>query len=437
MNMFQKLPPQNIEAEQGLLASCILSDPVEVLDLLSPDDFYRSAHNKIFTAILSLYKKKEPIDLTTLFTELKVMGCIEEVGGATYLSKLLDCPIASNNVLYAKIIKAAAVGRRIIEISSKTTQSIFDSEITHNNIVELLDTAQSEMMKIGFEIGNDKHISVADLCLKRISDYEELCKGHAPGIKTGFSMLDALTGGFWGSLFVAIAARPSIGKTAFMLNLAKNMASSGHKVGIFEIEMDKEKLLDRMISSLSGINSIRLRTGRIGSEDWKAINQAAEKIYSLPIVIDDTGGLTVQELKRRARQMVKQGVEIIFIDQLSKIRGGKGKDIFAQNTNIVNELAEFKKELRIPICLLVQINRKAEESKRPYLNHLKNTGAIEEDVDLCLIGHREYPYTKKPEDETKANWELAKNRDGATMDIPMQWDGKTSTFYEITDNYGV
>ncbi len=287
-----KLLPQNIEAEQGLLAACLLSDPAEILDILVPEDFYKPAHTKIFMAISSLYKKKEPVDLMTLNTELKGMGCSEETGGATYLSMLLDCPVASSSVLSAKIIKAAAVGRRIIEVSSKTTQAIFDSEITHNNIVELLDTAQSEMMKIGFEIGNDKHVSVADLCLKRLTDYEELCKGHAPGIKTGFSMLDALTGGFWGSLFVAIAARPSIGKTAFMLNLAKNMASNGHKVGIFEIEMDKEKLLDRMISSLSGINSIRLRTGRIGSEDWKAINQAAEKIYSLPIVID-TGGLTV------------------------------------------------------------------------------------------------------------------------------------------------
>lgn len=432
-----KLPPQNIEAEQGLLAACLLSDPAEILDILVPEDFYKPAHTKIFMAISNLYKKKEPVDLMTLNTELKVMGRSEETGGATYLSGLLDCPIASSSVLYAKIVKAAAVGRRIIEISSKTAQSIFDSEITHNNIVELLDTAQSDMMKIGFEIGNDKHISVADLCLKRISDYENLCKGHEPGVKTGFSILDSLTGGFWGSLFVIIAARPSIGKTAFMLNLAKNMASCNHKVGIFEIEMDKEKLIDRIISSLSGINSMRLRTGRIGSADWRAINEAAEKIYSLPIVIDDTGGLTIQELKRRARKMVKQGVEIIFIDQLSKIRGGKGKDIFAQNTNIVNELAEFKKELRIPICLLVQINRKAEDSKRPYLNHLKNTGAIEEDADLVLIGHREYPYTRKPEDETKANWELAKNRDGATMDIKMQWDGKTSTFYEITENYGV
>jgi replicative DNA helicase len=435
--MFQKIPPQNIEAEQGLLASCILSDPAEILDILTPEDFYKQAHMKIFTAILSLYKKKEPIDLTTLLTELKVMGCIEEVGGATYLSKLLDCPIASNNVLYAKIIKAAAVGRKIIETSITTTQSIFDSEITHNNIVDLLDTAQSEMMKIRFEVGNDKHISISDLCLKRITDYEKLCEGHEPGIKTGFRTLDLLTGGLWGSLFVIIAARPGIGKTGFMLNIAKNIASTGHKVGIFEIEMDKEKLLDRMISSLSGINSIRLRTGRIGDADWKAINQAAEKIYSLPIVIDDTGGLTIQELKRRARQMVKQGVEIIFIDQLSKIRGGKGKDIFSQNTSIVNELAEFKKELRIPICLLVQINRKAEDTKRPYLNHLKNTGAIEEDGEIILIGHREYPYTKKTEDETKANWELAKNRDGATTDIPMQWDAKTTTFFEITDNYGV
>jgi replicative DNA helicase len=262
-----------------------------------------------------------------------------------------------------------------------------------------------------------------------------MCNGHEPGIKTGFRSIDSLTGGFWGALFIIIAARPGIGKTAFMLNMAKNMASCGHRVGIFSIEMDKESLIDRQIASLSGINSIRLRTGRIGTEDWKAINQAAEKIYNLPIVIDDTGGLTIQELKRRARLMAKKGAEIIFIDQLSKIRGGTGQSDWEKRSCVVNELAEFKKELRIPIVLLAQINRKAEDTRKPSLNHLKSTGSLEEDCDLCLIGHRDFPYTRKPEDETKANWELAKNRNGATTDIPMQWDGKTTTFYEVVANY--
>jgi len=432
-----KLPPQNIEAEESLLCSCMLEDPSDVIDMLVPEDFYKSAHRKIFAAIVNLNKTKQPVDLTMLHTQLSGMGVLEECGGARYLSKLLDIPQASNKIHYAKIIKSASVGRQIINKASKIINEIYETPITNGNIIDLLDHAQAEMLNINFDLANDNLISFPDLCTKRIGDYEELSKGTIVGLKTGFYSLDLLTGGFFGSKLIIIAARPRVGKTAIMLNIAKNIASCGHKVGIFSVEMDKEALMDRLIASISGINSIRLATGKIGDRDWRDIHDAAEKIYSLPIYIDDTGGLTIQELKRRARKMVKKGIEIIFIDQLSKLRGGQGRSEYEQRSFIVNELATLKKELRMPVVLLAQINRKADDrpDKRPTLSDLKSTGSLEEDSDIILLGNRPFLYTRNPNDEGKATWEIAKHRDGATRTIDMMFDDKTTTFYEVTKTY--
>jgi len=432
-----KLPPQNIEAEESLLCSCLLEDPSEVLDILVPEDFYKMAHNRIFRAISNLKKAKQPIDLTTVYTELNVMDCLQECGGSPYIARLLDIPQASNMVHYAKMIKSASVGRKIIEKANEITNSIYETTITNGNIVDLLDKAQSEMMNIAFDMGNDSLVSFPDLCVSRVAQYEELSKGKMIGLKTGFYSLDLLTGGLFGSKLIIIAARPRVGKTALMLNIAKNIASDGHKVGIFSIEMDKEALLDRQIASLSGINSIRLATGKLGNADWESINEAAGKIYQYPIYVDDTGGLTIQEIKRRSRKMVKKGIEIIFIDQLSKIRGGQGKSEYEQRSFIVNELATLKKELRMPIVLLAQINRKADDAsdKRPTLSALKSTGSLEEDADMVLLGNRPFLYTKDPKDEGKATWEIAKHRDGATRTIDMMFDDKTTTFYEVTKTY--
>lgn len=427
-----KLPPQNIEAEESLLSYCMLYDPTDAMDILVPEDFYKPAHNKIFKAIAELHKRKEIIDIVTIKTELEKGKCLDEIGGATYLSKVMDCPICLNLVHYSKMIKAASVGRNLIEASINTANSIYDETITQHNIVDILDKAQSDIMKIGFDSGDKDTISAADLCLKRVGEYEELCKGAEPGIKTGFHSLDALTGGLFGAILVIIAARPGVGKTSFALNMAKNMASNRHKIGFFSLEMSKERLLDRLISGYTGINSLRLKSGRLGKDDWISVNEAAAKLYNLPLIFNDAGGLSVQELKSLIRKMVRQGVEVVFIDQLSKIRGGDGFKEHEKKASIVNELDMFKKEVRIPIVLLSQINREGDD--KPILKNLARTGALEEDGDIILIGHREWLYNKKA-DETKAVWDLAKNRDGATRDIPMKWDGKTTTFYEETKTY--
>lgn len=439
-NLLQQLMPSSIEAEESIISGILIDNKTlpEIIDIITPNDFYRTAHQKIFAGIIKLYARREPIDFTTLLSVLKDAGTSEEIGGATYLVTLVETvPLAVNPEHYARIIKKASVARQLIAAANEIAKSAYSAG---GDIVDVLDAAQSKIININFDMGSDNFVSVADLIPKRIEQYEEMSnQKKSLGIPTGFSDLDVLTGGLRGSRLIIIAARPRIGKTALMLNMATSMAKSGHKVGIFSIEMDKEELIDRLVSSKSGVNSIKLSSGQgISGDDWNRINYAGEKIYEYPIMIDDTGGLKIQELKRRARKMVKEGIEIIFIDQLSKIRDGKGRSEYEQRSYIVNEIATLKKELRIPVCLLAQINRKLEDrtDKRPTLGDLKSTGSLEEDSDMVLLGHRKYEYTKNEEDKHHAEWELAKHRQGATKNIEMYWDGKTVTFSQIQRGYG-
>jgi len=436
-NSLYKLPPQSLEAEESLICGIIIDDTKlsDIIDILLPEDFYRSAHQKIFSSIVNLFSKKEPIDLTTLSNALKERGHLEEIGGIIYLATLVDTvPLAVNAKHYAKIIKKASVARQLIKAASEIANSAYES---NGNIVEILEEAQTKIININFDLDSDNFVSVSNLSMQRVEQYEKMASSKKVlGIATGYSGLDRLTGGLKGSKFIIIAARPRIGKTALMMNLASNMAKAGHKVGIFSIEMDKEELIDRLISSKSEVNTIKLASGQwINSEEWVKIHDAVSKIYEYPIIIDDTGGLKIYELKRRAKKMVKEGVEIIFIDQLSKIRGGKGKTEYEQRSYIVNEIAILKKELHIPICLLAQINRKLEDrqNKKPTLGDLKSTGSLEEDADIILLGHREYEYTKAEEDFNKAEWEIAKHRQGATCNLHMYWNGKTVTFSSIQE----
>lgn len=434
-NSLYKLPPNSIEAEESLISGILINNDTlsDIIDILIPEDFYRTAHQKIFSGIIKLHVKKEPVDLVTLPNILKEAGMLEEIGGATYLVTLVETvPLAVNPEHYAKIIKKASVARQLIEAANEIANSAYDS---NGNIVDILDAAQSKIININFDMDNNNFISISELIPKRIDQYEEMSnQKRVLGIQTGFADIDRLTGGLKGSKFIVIAARPRVGKTALMMNMATNMAKAGHKIGIFSIEMDKEELVDRLISSKSGVNTIKLASGwGLNSEEWEKITYAAERIYEYPIIIDDTGGLKIQELKRRARKMVKDGIEIIFIDQLSKIRGGKGRSEYEQRSYIVNEIAILKKELRIPICLLAQINRKLEDrtNKKPTLGDLKSTGSLEEDSDLVLLGHRKYEYTKAEEDRHHAEWEIAKHRQGATCNIKMYWNGKTVTFSSL------
>lgn len=431
--MIDRIPPQNIEAEEAVLAACLLSQKAfeDSLGILQPSDFYRTAHQVIYEAFLSLQSNKTPVDLITTKDALRDLGKLDEIGGATYLSHLIDeCPMATHMVHYCGILKRKATAREMIETCFGIIQACF--EATDDSLSEVIDEAQSNVLNIAMDTGQDTFHAMDRLFMEGVERWEGLNEGRKKrGLKTGFKEIDFVTGGFFGSKLIIIAARPRIGKTALMINMSQNMAGDGHKVGIFSIEMDKEDILDRFVSSKTGINSMRLSFGSgPNADEWQRINSVGDVFSKYPILIDDSGGLTIQELKRRARRMRKEGAEIIFIDQLSKIRGDRRRNKFEEATGIVEELADLKKELRIPVILLAQINRKAEDrdNKKPTLADLKNTGQLEEDADIVFLGHRAYEYTKDPEDKHKATWEVAKHRGGPCRTIRMGWAAKTTTF---------
>jgi len=434
--MIDRLPPQDIPTEQSVLASCLIdSDSLTIaLDILQPEDFYKTSHQKIFKTIQYLIRKKKPVDSTTIAACLLEFKTLDEIGGATYLTELLsECPLAVNIEAYCETVKAKAILRKLIQLQSYYIEHCYTG-ITED-LPEFLDEIQKAFLSIELNTHKDSYTTMSDLTGQSYIRYESLQEGKGyKAIKTGFPTIDRITGGgFRGSKLILIAARPRIGKTSLMTTMSKNMAENGHRVGIFSIEMDKEELDDRFMAAETGINSLRLGSGKgLGADDWLEINKAAEVKVNWPILIDDKGGLNVMELKRRARRMKKAGVEIIFIDQLSKIKSGIKGSLYEQNTYIVNELATLKKELRMPVVLLAQISRKLEDRniKKPILADLKSTGSLEEDADIILFIHRNYEYSKDKDEQYKGELEIAKQRSGPCRNIPLNWVPKLTTFTE-------
>jgi replicative DNA helicase len=402
----------------------------DVADILNPSDFYRSAHQKIFSAMVELFSRKEPVDLTTLTNILRKQNQLEGIGGSSYLSKIIDeVPLAVNAQHYARIVREKACLRTLIETANSISKRCFEDQ---GNAVDILDEAQKRINNITIGGQNETFTTIQELTYQTYESLEALNAGEAPkGIKTGFWELDMLTGGFIGSKLIILGARPRIGKTSMMLNMAANIAKNGHKVGIFSIEMDKEDLDISLLSAESGINSMRLRFGTGPDKyDWEKIVQASEQKSKWPIIVDDTGALPIMELCRRSRKMKREGCEIIFIDQFSKIKGDRRKNKFEEATEIVERLGDLKKELRMPVVLLAQINRKLEDrgNKKPALADLKNTGQLEEEGDIVLLLHREEEYYPSPENKGNANLEIGKHRGGPCRDIELRWDAKRTLF---------
>jgi replicative DNA helicase len=425
------IPPQSLEAEESVISAIIVRNEtyLDIADILTPSDFYRSAHQKIFAAIVKLFSNKKPVDLAILSDCLRNQGQLEEIGGAVYLAKLIDeVPLAVNAPHYAKIVREKSCLRQLIEKANTIVKYCFEDRDA--NII--LDDAQREINDINISGQNETFTTMEELTCQTYEYLEALGAGKAPkGIKTGFWELDMLTGGFFGSKLIVLGARPRIGKTSMMLNMARNMARNSHIVGIFSIEMDKEELDISLLSAESGINSMRLKIGSGPSKyDWEKIQEASAQKSKWPIIIDDTGALPIMELCRRARKMKKIGCEIIFIDQFSKIKGNRRKTKFEEATEIVECLGDLKKELRLPIVLLAQINRKLEDraNKKPILADLKNTGQLEEEADIALLLHREEEYYPLPENKGMANLEIAKHRGGPCRDITLNWDAKRTLF---------
>ncbi len=437
-----KILPQALELEESILASCLLGNGNEVINYLQPKDFYKTAHQQIFSTVCDLVKQGVEVDLPLTADALKKAGKLEGVGGASYLASLVDnVPIASNIKFYAQKIKDKALLRAIIKQSHDTMQLCFDESAEPE---KLLDLARENLQNIEKgEIGLDSIVSFSELAEEATERYEELAsrKGSISGISSGFYLLDHITCGFQKTDLIVLAARPSQGKTALALNIAANVGRKGFPVAFFSLEMSRSQLFDRQIASESGVNSQKFRSGKFESDDWREINRAQIKLYELPVFIDDSPALHYSEIRRRAWKLRKtKGVELIIIDYLQLIRGDNSQTRDREIASITAGLKAAAKEFNLPIILLSQLNRALEQRQNPYkrprLSDLRDSGCIEQDADLVAFLYRPVVYEDKEEFEGHAEINIAKQRNGPVGNIKLLWHEKIATFENLSFEKG-
>jgi len=423
-----KIPPQNIEAEQSILGGILLDNLAinNVLELLDVTDYYSEAHRKIFSAIIDLAEKSEPCDLITLSNILRDRRQIEDVGGMAYLASLVDnVPSAANIEYYSKIVKEKAVLRKLIgastEILNKSYASVSDVE-------QVLDEAEHSIFEISQNKIKPSFFPLKDLIKDSFKTIEQLFekKSLITGVATGYNDLDKLTSGLQNSDLIIVAGRPSMGKTAFALNMAQNAAiGTDIPVAIFSLEMSKEQLSMRMLASEAKVDSQRLRKGFLGETDWPKLTTAAGKLSDAPIFIDDTPAISVLEMKAKTRRLkAEKGLGLIVLDYLQLMRG---KDTSAPREQEISEISRslksLAKELNVPIVALSQLNRQVEArtDKRPQMADLRESGAIEQDADVILFIYRDEVYNKSEDNPEKGFAEIiiGKQRNGPTGKVKL------------------
>lgn len=438
------VPPQNIEAEESLLSSLLIDNTtlIEILDVISPADFYKTSHQKIFSAVTDLFSRGEPVDLVTLTDRLKVKGDLEAVGGASYLSRLLEtAPFAVNAPHYARIVHEKAVLRRLIEKSNRIIRECFE---TGKEMDEIIDFAESAIFEVAEDKTQQAFFALGQLIDSNIDILEERQgnKALVTGVETGFADLDSLTSGLQPSDLVILAARPSMGKTAFALNLARNAAvASNTAVAVFSLEMSKEQLSMRMLCSEAEVDSFRLRGGFLSTEDWERLTHAADVLSEAPIFIDDSPDISAMDIRTKARRLkMEQNLGMVIIDYLQLMKGRAGterRDL--EISEISRSLKALAKELNVPVLALSQLNRKLEErnDKRPKLSDLRESGALEQDADVVIFIYRDEVYNKDESNPNRGTAEIivAKHRNGPIGDVTLTFKGASTRFENHTEDH--
>jgi replicative DNA helicase len=422
------IPPQNIEAEESLLSAILVDNTalLEVVETLSAADFYRTAHQKIYDAITDLFDKAEPIDLVTLNNHLKEKGHLEAVGGSAFLARLVDVvPLAANAQHYARIVHDKAVLRRLIEKANAISKRCFQEQGPTDEIV---DFAENAIFEVADQKARQAFYPLSKLIDVNIDFLEEKQKNKSlvTGVPTGFGQLDNLTSGLQNSDLIILAARPSMGKTALALNIARNAAvEAGVPVAVFSLEMSKEQLSLRLLCSEARIDSSRLRSGFFSMEDWQRLTDAAGVLSAAPIFIDDSASLTAMEVRAKARRLkMDKNIGLIVIDYLQLMQGRAGaerRDL--EISEISRSLKALAKEINLPVIALSQLNRMLEQrnDRRPRLSDLRESGALEQDADVVAFIYRDEVYNKEENNPNKGTAEiiLAKQRNGPTGDIKL------------------
>ena len=446
--MAEKVMPHNIDAEQAVLGSMFLSKYAaqKCVENLTEDLFYLDSHSKIFTVLKDLLESNKPIDITTVTVELDNRKWLKAVGGVNYITELMDSVASAANVdEYTKIVNDKAILRRLIEAS---TEIVTDGYNSTDSLSEVLDKAEAKILNVVKTRKGTEFRTIQDVLFKTQADLEKLAqtKGEITGIPTGFYDLDKVTSGFHANELIIIAARPAMGKTAFALNLATNIAmKANHTVALFNMEMGAEQLAIRMLSSVGQIDNNKLKSGRLEHNDWKRVNEAISRLADTKIFIDDTPGMTISEIKAKCRRLAssKDGLGIVIIDYLTLIQGSSRYSGNRQQevSEISRALKTMAMELSIPVIALAQLSRNVEgrEDKRPLLSDLRESGSIEQDADLVAFLYRDDYYTKQVSENpyvSESEFIIAKHRNGPTCTVNLLFQRNTSTFVNMVKNEG-
>ncbi len=435
-----KLPPQHIEAEQSILGGILIENEAinRVTEILDADDFYRDAHRKIFNALVNLSERDEPADLITLTNELQKIDQLDSIGGASYLTSLIDAvPTAANIQYYARIVKEKAILRKLIQTS---TEIITQSYEDRGDVEAFLDEAERAIFEISEKRVRPSFYPIREIVKESFATIEKLFKKKeaVTGVASGFRELDRMTAGFQPSDLVIIAGRPSMGKTAFCLDVAE-YAAIGNKipVAIFSLEMSKEQLVIRMLCSQAHVEGTKLRTGYLNESDWPRLTIAAGNLSEAPIYIDDTAALSVLELRAKARRLKSDfNLGMVVVDYLQLMKGRTRVESRQQEiSEISRSLKALAKELNIPVIAVSQLSRKTEErtGNRPQLSDLRESGAIEQDADLILFIYRDEVYNRSEDNPNRGKAEviIGKQRNGPIGKIDLAFLDKFTSFKDL------
>ena len=442
----QKVPPHNIEAEQSILSAILIENDTlpEVLEILSDQDFYREAHRKIFKGMVELFEKNEPADLITLTNFLKERGQLESLGGASYLAELVDAvPMAVNATHYARIVQEKATLRRLIERAAGITTRCFEDK---GDVEQILDFAERSIFDISEDKIKPSFYALGDILTETYKAVEDAYENKVlvTGVPTGFRGLDEKTSGFQAGDLIVIAGRPSMGKTALALNIARNSSlETGQPSAVFSLEMSKEQLSLRMLSAEARVDSSRMRGGFLSESDLARINRAAGALYDIPIYIDDSPAISALEIRAKARRMkMEKSLGLIVIDYLQLMKGrASAERRELEISEISRSLKALAKELNIPVVALSQLNRKVEDrtNKRPVLSDLRESGAIEQDADVIVFIYRDEVYHKEEDNPNKGIAELllAKQRNGPIGTVKLTFIERYTRFEDPAPEVGL
>ena len=438
----RRIPPHDIEAEQAIIGSMLTDKDavIAAIEILREQDFYREDNRIIYSAILNLYNRSEPIDIITLKAELKSMGKLEAVGGLEYIVQLPDrVPTTSNVEQYIKIVEEKSMLRALIKTADELITLGYDPT---QEVEQVIDTAEKKIFEVMQKKNQKGYSSMKDILIDTFTQLEQLYnqKEMITGVPTGFADLDYRTSGLHNSDLILVAARPAMGKSAFALNIATHAAVRGKvPVAIFSLEMSKEQMANRILCSEAMVDSAKVRTGKIDDEEWGKLAAASGELSEAGIYIDDTPGISVMEIRAKCRKMkLEKNIGLVVIDYLQLVQGSnrKGGSREQEIAEISRSLKILAKEINVPVIALSQLSRAPEQrvDHRPMLSDLRESGSIEQDADIVMFLYRDDYYNEDTDKKNIAEVIIAKHRSGATGTVELLWLGNYTKFANI-DRY--